>query len=64
MSETDIQLRRIADALARIATQLESGANSEHLTLYDQVAGIVDVIEDPLLQSAVADMARQKSRLK
>jgi hypothetical protein len=61
MSETDIQLRRIADALARIATQLESGANSEHLTLYDQVAGIVDVIEDPLLQQCVA---RQKRRLK
>lgn len=61
MNETDIQLRRIADALEHIATQLESGVNSEKLTLYDQVAGIVDVIEDPLLHQCLKQKRQKRS---
>jgi hypothetical protein len=61
MSETDIQLRRIADALEGIATQLESGANSEKLTFYDQVALIVDMIEDPLLHQCLKQRRQKRS---
>jgi hypothetical protein len=61
MSETDIQLRRIADALEQIAAQLESGANSERLTFYDQVASIVDLIEDPLLRQCLKQKKPRRS---
>ena len=63
MNETDIQLRRIADALEQIATQLESGANSDSdkLTFYDQVASIVDLIEDPLLHQCLKQNKQRRS---
>jgi hypothetical protein len=61
MNETDIQLRRIADALEHIAAQLETGVHSEKLTFYDQVASIVELIEDPLLHQCLKQKRQRRS---